>query len=92
MRFLPGDSSAALCELSRAQSRGEQSAGNKPAGGCAPIGSSPGLIYRNSDQRGSQKQHDGAHQTIVQESQGHRNARGPTSAHISSRDECQRWL
>ena len=54
-----------------------QSAGNEPAGGCT--GSSPGLKYRNIDQRGSQKQHDGAHQTIVQESQGNRNARGPTS-------------
>ena len=80
MRFLPA---RALCEpiKSAAQSRAEEESRaleTTPAGGCTPIGSSPGLIYRNIDQRGSQKQHDGAHQTSVQESQGNKNAHSPT--------------
>ena len=74
MRFLPLERSASPSRAAEQSGRGEQSAGNQPAGGCTPIGSSPGLIYRNIDQRGSQKQHDGAHQTIIQESQGNTNA------------------
>ena len=84
MRFLPGDSSrgdlSSSLHLSQSSNRAEESRAleTTPAGGCPPIGSSPGLKYRNIDQRGSQKQHDGAHQTIVQESQGNKNAHSPT--------------
>ena len=78
MRFLPGDSSSLRARAEQSSRAEGAERWNKPAGGVTPIGSSPGLKYRNIDQRGSQKQHDGAHQTIVQESQGHRNARGPT--------------
>jgi len=84
VRFLPGDSSrgdlSSSLHLSQSSNRAEaeKSAGNEPAGGCTPIGSSPGLIHRNIDQRGSQDNNDGAHQTIVQESQGNKNAHSPT--------------
>ena len=57
MRFLPA---RALCEpiKSAAQSRAEEESRaleTTPAGGCTPIGSHQGVVYRNIDQRGSPK-------------------------------------
>ena len=91
MRFLPGDSSSSASWSSALQTRGEQERLKLTRWRLHAHRKQPRAEISKHRSEGQPRQQDGAHQTIVQESQGNRNARGPgnSSAHISFRAEPQ---